>query len=134
MWTSNKCDRIFHDASQSQSCKKVHLQSHFISKPLAHNLFDHLVHTINSRIGTCKIISIPCYIHLFGNYDFLAALPKKDHLEIRFALDQKIPSPKLTHCVPLSQTTYKNCFKLTSKQDLDSQLLSWIKASYHLKD
>jgi hypothetical protein len=35
--------------------------------------------------GRKLVVSLPCCIHLYGEYDFLAVLPKKDRLEIRFA-------------------------------------------------
>jgi hypothetical protein len=86
MWTCSKCGRIFKSAHQPHSCKRIALEKHFENKEKAKELFGFLVEQINSKIGKCKIISIPCCVHLFGKYDFLAALPKKDRLEIRIAL------------------------------------------------
>ena len=133
MWTCPKCGRIFKKAKQPHSCKKVPLEKHFEGKEKARELFDHLVKQINKSVGKCKIISIPCCVHLFGKYDFLAALPKKDKLEIRFALDRKLNSPRLKQSVPMSSKVFKNCFDISSKEELDKEFIDWLKRSYYLK-
>jgi len=134
MWTCSKCGRIFKKANQPHSCRKIPLKQHFKNKDQAKELFDYLVSQINSKIGKCKIISIPCCIHLFGQYDFLAALPKKDRLEIRFALDRKIDSSRLKQCVPLSKKFFKNCFDIYSKKEINEEFIGWLREAYYLKD
>lgn len=132
MWTCAKCGRIFEKEGQPHSCKKVPLEQHFTNKNKAKELFEYLVKLVNEKIGKSKIISLPCCVHLFGSYDFLAALPKKDLLEVRFALDRKLAKAKV--CVPISAKTYKNCFNISSKDQFDSEFISWLEKSYHLKD
>jgi len=134
MWTCSKCGRIFKRAKQPHSCKKVSLEKHFENKEKAKKLFDFLVEEINSRVGKCKIISIPCCVHLFGRYDFLAVLPKKDRLEIRFALGRKLDSPRLKVCVPISAKVFKNCFDIFSEKEIDKEFIGWLRKSYCLKD
>jgi hypothetical protein len=134
MWTCPKCGRIFTKAGQPHSCKKIPLEKHFENKEKAKELFDFLVEQINRKIGECKIISIPCCVHLFGKYDFLAALPKKDRLEIRFALDRKLDSPRLKQSVPMSAKIFKNCINLGSVKEINEELIKWLSEAYHLKD
>ena len=133
MWTCSQCSRIFNKTSQPHSCKKIPLEEHFKNKSLAKGLFDHLVNQIDSQIGKCRIISLPCCVHLFGHYDFLAALPKKDRLEIRFALDRCLDTPRLKVCVPLSAHLFKNCLDLNTTTQIDSQLIGWLTESYNQK-
>jgi len=134
MWICFKCRRVFKKANQPHSCNKVPLEKHFENKEKAKELFNFLVEQINSNIGKCKIISIPCCVHLFGKYDFLAALPKKDKLEIRFALNRKLNSSRLKQGVPMSAKVFKNCFDIFSKKEIDKKFIDWLKESYHLKD
>jgi len=134
MWTCPKCGRIFKKTSQPHSCNKIPLEKHFVGKEKAKELFTYLVEQINDNVGKCKIISIPCCVHLFGKYDFLAALPKKDKLEVRFALDRKINSPRLKTCVPMSAKVFKNCFDIGKKEEIDDEFVGWLKQSYHLKN
>jgi hypothetical protein len=92
-----------------------------------------LVEQVNN-IGKVKIISLPCCIHLFGKYDFLAALPKRDGLEIRFVLNRVLNGPRLTQSVPMSSSVFKNCFEITSEKEIDNEFVGWLTESYHLKD
>ena len=134
MWTCSKCGRSFGKAHQPHSCKKVPIEQHFKNKEKAKELFSFLVERVDSRVGKCKIISLPCCIHLFGKYDFLAALPKRDKLEIRFGLYRKISDPRLIQTVPVSSRAFKNCFEVRSKKDIDSKFIGWVKEAYHLID
>ena len=134
MWTCPKCKRIFESTNCPHSCKSIPLEQHFKNKEKTKELFDLLLKTINEEVGKCRVVSLPCCIHLFGTYDFLAALPKKDKLEIRFALDRKIDSPRLKICVPMSSKVFKNCFDIYSKEELNDEFIGWVRESYHLKD
>lgn len=132
-WTCPKCGRIFKNKNQIHSCKKYPIDLHFKNKDHAKKLYIHLLKTTGSKIGKCKEISLPCCIHWFGNYDFVALLPKRDKLEVRFALDEKIKSKRIFASVPLSKSTYKNCLYIYKKDDIDRDLIGWLKRSYCLK-
>jgi hypothetical protein len=134
MWTCPNCGRIFEKAKQPHSCRKVPLEDHFKNKDKAKELFDYIAGKINITIGVTKIISLPCCVHLFGTYDFFAALPHRDSLEIRWGSDHDIKSARITQHVPISQTSVKNCLYLRSIEEIDEELLGWLKQSYHLKD
>jgi hypothetical protein len=131
MWTCSDCGRIFEKVKQPHSCQRVPVEEHFKHKEKAKELFSYLHTTIEKDIGTCQIISLPCCVHLFGLYDFLAALPKKETLEVRFTLNRKLSNTKA--CVPISAQAYKNCFDISSKEEFDDEFMSWLKESYFLK-
>ncbi len=133
MWTCPNCGRIFARTKQPHSCNKVPLGQHFKNKAKVKGLFDFLVNQINSKIGKCQIISIPCCIHLFGNYDFLAALPKRDRLEIRFAFGRKLDSSRLKQCVLMTAKLYKICIDIKETEDINEELIQWLNKAYYLK-
>lgn len=130
MWTCPKCERTFEKTGQMHSCRKISLEEHFKNKEKAKEIFDYLFETVNQEIGKCKIISLPCCIHLFGNYDFLAALPKKDSLEIRFSLNRKLENPRVIQAVLVSAKQYKNCIEIYQKKEIDSDLIELISEAY----
>lgn len=134
MWTCSNCNRVFQKVNQPHSCQKVSLKSHFEHKQTAKEIFDFLLQQIEKNIGKFQVISLPCCIHLFGSYDFLAAIPKKEGLEIRIGLPKKLNTPRLRSAIAVSSKAVKNCFDLDSIRQVDSELLNWIKESYHLKD
>lgn len=132
MWTCSKCNRIFDKEGQPHSCKKISLEQHFKNKDKARELFDYLVTVVDEKIGSCKVISLPCCIHLYGKYDFLAALPKRDSLEVRFSLNRRLTKARV--CVPVSAKSYKNCFDIGSKDQFDKEFVDWLTESYYLKE
>ena len=134
MWTCPQCGRIFNKANQPHSCRKIPLEEHFKNKQAARALFDFLLERINVEIGECQVISLPCCVHLFGSYDFLAALPKKDRLEIRFTSDRVMDHPRFHHCVPMSARVYKICLDVSKAEEIDEELMQWLRESYRLKD
>jgi len=112
----------------------VPLEKHFKNKDRAKVLFDWLVEAIWNDVGPCEIISIPCCIHLVGTYDFLAALPKKDSLEIRFALHRQLSHGRVSQCVQTSKTGWAVSIVLGSESDVDEEVLGWLRESYHIRD
>ncbi len=132
-WVCPKCRRQFSKKDQTHSCATKPLRDHFTNKPEAYKLFQALVKKINSHIGRVKVISIPCCIHLFGQYDFMAILPKKDGvLELRFSLDRALKNKRIFISVPVSKTAYKNCLRISSAKEIDAELLNWLKRAYAL--
>ena len=134
MWNCPNCKRIFEKTKQPHTCQKIPLEQHFKNKDKAKELFNYLVKQIIEKIGKCKTISLPCCIHLFGTYDFLAALPKKDKLEIRFALGRIINGPRLKQSVPISSVNFKNCIDIKEIGEINGELIKWLNEAYHLKD
>ena len=112
MWKCKKCGRIFEKIGQMHSCNKIPLDNHFKNKDKSKVLFDFLVKKINREIGKCEIVSLPCCIHLFSNYDFLAILPNKESLEIRSKL---------------------GVFKIKSIKEIDDKFMDRVRESYFLK-
>lgn len=134
MWSCPRCGRIFEKTKQVHSCRKIPLEQHFKNKDKARELFDCLVEKIDTKIGKCKVISLPCCVHLFGKYDFLAALPKKDRLEVRFNLSTELDSPRLKIAVKVNSKSYKNCIDIKEKEEINDELLCWISEAYNLKN
>jgi hypothetical protein len=134
MWTCPKCHRVFEKTAQSHSCHTVSLEEHFKHKDKAKKLFDYLLRIINTKIGTGKIISLPCCVHVFGSYDFIAVLPKKDRLEIRFGLNRIIDGSRIKQSIPISTTGFKHCLDIYNEKDIDEELVKWLIESYHLKE
>ena len=134
MWECPTCNRKFSKLNQPHSCSELPIEKHFENKDRAKELFDYLLSKITKEVGKCEIISIPCCIHLFGDYDFLVALPHKDRLEIRFASIEKITSPRITQSVSLSRKSVKFCLDIKNIDEIDTELLKWIEKSYFLKD
>lgn len=134
MWKCPKCKRIFQKTDQMHSCKSYPIELHFKNKEKAKEIYDELLSTVKSKVGKLSEISLPCCIHWYGTYEFLALLAKSDKLEVRFALDREIKNKRIYVSVRLSSSSFKNCLYLNDINDIDDELLDWIRESYNMKD
>ncbi len=130
-WECPNCHRTFRRAKQPHSCKTVSLENHLRSDQLRF-LFDYLLKELDREVGEFKVLSLPCCIHLVGEYDFLAVLAKKDHLEIRFVLKRELSNSKVKRSARISTTSYKHSVDVRTPEDIDETLLGWVREAYHL--
>jgi len=134
MWSCPTCERQFKRISQQHSCARKPINDHFVNKYETYKLYQTLLHTIGSKVGNFKVLSIPCCIHLVGGYDFIAILPKRRGvLELRFALNRALKNKRIFASVSLSSKSYKNCLLIKFSDDINSELITWLKESYELK-
>ena len=132
VWRCPKCNRAFRRTRQPHSCRTVSLESHLRhGEQRAH--FEHLVDEVNSKVGRCEVLSLPCCIHLVGKFDFLAVLAKKERLEIRFVLKRELASSRVQRSARISKTQYKHCVDVQAAEDIDEELLSWVREAYYLE-
>lgn len=130
MWTCPKCNRTFKREGQPHSCKSIPIEQHFNNKELAKELFDALLERVNKDIISCKILSLPCCVHLFGNRDFVATLPRKDRLELHFSSSNAIESPRIARSIQTSKNVYLNYVDITKREDIDDELMDWLRNSH----
>jgi hypothetical protein len=129
-WRCPRCDRTFARARQAHSCRTVSLEHHLRHGAVIQALFDRLVGEVERQVGRCEVVSLPCCIHLRGTYDFLAVLPKRDRLEVRFTLARRVVSPRIDRSEQTSRTGHKHRLHLASQEDIDAELLGWIAEAY----
>lgn len=130
-WRCPKCGRTFSRTGQPHSCSTVSLESHLPGGP-QRALFERLLAEVNSKAGECEVLSLPCCIHLVGRYDFLAVLPRKKRLEIRFVLERELANPRVQRSARISKALYKHSVDVRTAEDVDEELLGWLREAYHL--
>ena len=132
LWVCSKCKREFAKKNQSHSCKAYPIEKHFKNKEFAEFLFKYLKKEIEKNVGSLKIESLPCCIHLVSNYTFGAVWALKDRIRIDFRLDHEIKSSKINKTVKMSVNRYLYYLDITDKKEIDKKLLTWIKQAYEL--
>lgn len=134
LWACPKCGRTFAKKNQVHSCTVYPLKKHFVGKEeVAVPLFRELKTRIKKDIGSIKIISLPCCIHFFGKYDFAAVYALKDKVRIHFALDYKLKSSRIDKSSKYSAKRYMHSIDIESKDEIDKELIGWLKEAYHLR-
>ncbi len=132
MWRCPTCGRSFQRPSQAHSCQVITVDEHFTRRPTARILFDRLVAVLTEFIGPCEPVALRCCIHLALESDFLAVLPKRDRLEVRFVLPHVLDHPRVTRSVRISAHAAKHSVDVVHPDDIDAELVSWIKQAAQL--
>jgi hypothetical protein len=133
-WRCPSCSRVFRRTGQQHSCRIVSLEEHLAHEDATRPLFDELLARARSEIGAAEVVALPCCIHLSGTHDFLAVLPRKAWLEIRFSLRRELESPRIKHATRTGRSMYKHSTDIATVQDIDDELIGWLDEAYHLED
>lgn len=133
MWKCNKCHRSFAKNNQSHSCVVFPLEEHFKNKENQREFFNHYIDFIRKNIGDFKIEAVPCCIHLVSTYTFSAVWVMKDKIRIDFMLPDKLTSKRITKIEQPSANRYVHYLEIEKEEDLDEELLNWLKQAYFLK-
>ncbi|MDD5342695.1 MAG: DUF5655 domain-containing protein [Patescibacteria group bacterium] len=133
-WQCSRCHREFAKKNQQHSCVIYPLAKHFKDKLLAKELFGHLKKRITTAIGSVKIESLPCCIHLVSSYTFGAAWAMKDRIRIDFRVANPLKSRRFWKTLRMSANRYLYFLEIKSKKEIDRELIGWLNESYHFHD
>jgi hypothetical protein len=129
-WRCSTCGRTFARRGQTHSCTRVPIEAHIPHEGAVRTLFDALLDAVEVEVGPFEVVSLPCCIHLAGTDDFLAILPKRDRIEIRFTLHHRLHSPRILACTEISRESHKHRIDVTGVEEIDAELLSWLREAY----
>ncbi len=132
MWQCPKCKREFQKKNQSHSCVIYPIEKHFTNRDYSRSLFEKLVKMIEINIGKIKIESLPCCIHLVSSYTFSGVWLSKDKLKMDFRVDYQIDSERIIKQEKLSTNRDLYYVEVKDEEDIDKELLKWIRDSYFL--
>jgi hypothetical protein len=132
-WRCPRCSRVFRRTGQQHSCRVVSLEEHLAHGDAMRPVFDELLARVHRDIGAAEVVALPCCIHLSATHDFLAVLPRKARLEVRFSLRRELRSPRIKHATRIGGSTYKHSTDIATVQDLDEELIGWLREAYHLE-
>lgn len=132
MWTCPDCNRTFKNTNQSHSCTITDLGSHFINKE------QHVVKTFEKlfkeilKLDGVVVNSVKNAILFTVKTHFLAVKPKKGILDIEFVLPEKIEDFPIHKTFQASKYRWAHFVRLGSPEELDEQILGWIKWAYEI--
>lgn len=84
------------------------------------------------QFGEVKVAPKQTSIHLEKNSGFAGVHPRKTYFNLEFRTDYKIDDPRITRVQQLSARRFEHTVKLERTQDIDEQLLKWLKDAYDL--
>jgi hypothetical protein len=134
MWKCNKCKREFQKENQSHSCVVYPIENHFKNRDKEIvDLFYSLIKSIEKNVGSVKIESLPCCIHLLSSYTFSGVWILKDGVRFDFRLDRDIQSSRFTRKLQMSKNRFLYYLEIQKEEDIDKELIKWIGEAYKLE-
>ena len=135
-WTCPTCKRLFKKEKQTHSCKLFPVEHHFKNRSdEIKSLYDELLERIEKEVGDYHIEAVSCCIHLDkGAFTFLAVYQMKDKVRMHISFDHEVDHPRIVASSQISKTLYKHRVEIKEENEIDKELISWIKEAYTLKD
>lgn len=132
MWTCPECNRTFKNTHQNHSCLVTDIESNFVGKhENAKSTFDMLLSVVKAYVNV-TINSVKNTILFTNKTHFLAVKPKKEWLDIEFVLDEKVEGFPIHKTVQTTKTKWAHFVRLGSAEEVDRQLIDWIKRAYEV--
>ena len=133
-WTCPKCKRGFSREGQSHSCRPAPtLASHFEGKPPAlRQAFDRIVKALRKE-GPLRVEPVATNIHLAAGSAFASAKPQRAKMRVEFLLEKPLESGRVVKTERLSGTRYALHVDVEGPDDVDAELLGWLRAAYRLR-
>jgi len=95
-------------------------------------IYDRLINEL-SKFGKLKIEPKKTSIHLGNRFGFAGVYTRQNYINLEVHLNYKLTSPRATKVEQASANRYHHTIKLTNPNDIDSELLNWLKQAYDLK-
>ena len=71
-------------------------------------------------------------IHLMRSVGFAGVHPRKSYLYLNIRTDYPVDSPRIAKSEQVSKNRFHNELKLTSPDEIDAELVGWLKDAYAL--
>ena len=108
------------------------LEQHFQeSLPQIRRLFNKLVSQLE-KFGPVSVHSVKSGILLQRRLDFCVVHPRKRHLLVEVTGDRNLTDPVILKVVQPSPDRFIYTFHVSSAEDLNQKVLSWLKRAYQL--
>ena len=108
------------------------VESHFTDKsPVVREIYNKLLKVLR-QFGPVTEEPKKTSIHLAREAAFAGVSTRKDALWLNIRADHKIQSPRVHKVEQVSAKRFHNELKLTSPNEVDAELIGWLKEAYNL--
>lgn len=127
LWTCPKCKRKFERKDQPHSCKYYPIEQHFEHRSKERKLYEQLKKAIKINIDHVKVESLECCIHFVSNFTFAAVKIMKGKIRLDFALNHLLKNNRIIKSLKMSTNRWLYVVDLTEENDINDELLQWLK-------
>lgn len=133
LWRCPKCGRLFAKTRQSHSCAPQPVDQNFEGKPAClKEVFDELLRQVR-QYGPVRTDAVKSSIHFASKHRFAAVHVLRNSLSLEFILDRKLEHQRILRSQKFGKKSYSHFVKLAHKEDIDGELMRWLRRAYALK-
>ncbi|WP_448701323.1 DUF5655 domain-containing protein [Mucilaginibacter sp. AW1-3] len=101
-------------------------------EPVVTAIYERLIGELQ-KFGPIKIEPKKTSIHLGNRFGFAGVYTRKDYINVEVHLNHKLTSKRVSKVEQASANRFHHTIKLTSPDEIDGELLDWLKDAYDLK-
>ena len=131
-WTCSICERTFARNKQAHSCEIHDINSIFFDKPPEiYELYKSLISRIQ-KLGPLEVHVAKWNVTLRSHTAFMSIFPEKKDLALAFLRDEALDDFPVYSSYQSSKKRWSNHVKIETEEEIDTQLMGWIKDAYDL--
>jgi hypothetical protein len=132
MWRCGACGRRFANRNQSHFCGRHTLREHLRGRtPEALAIYRGFV-KLARRCGRFAILPEKTRIAFQVRMSFAAVSFRRDGLNGHVVLARRLENPRFTRIETISPRNHVHNFQLRSLDELDAELLAWLREAYRV--
>ena len=132
MWICPDCGRKFARNKQSHSCESYSLEDLLRGKnPAMVELFQQLMNRVN-QFDEVELHPTKWGITVRHLSTFLSVMVEKDHLTLVFVSREPVEEFPVYQNYHYSANRWHNAVKIESEEEIDDQLINWLKAAWEV--
>jgi hypothetical protein len=130
LWQCPACGEKFVTKNMWHSCGKFSLEDLFArSEPHVFEFYQDFAALVKS-CGPVTIIPQKTRLVFQARVRFISCTPRKNYLLCSFGLSRKLASPRFHKITRYAPRWFGHEYRLTAKEELDDELIVWIRESY----
>ena len=100
--------------------------------PIVAKIYTRLIKELR-KFGPLKIEPKKTSIHLGNRFGFAGVYSRSDYINLEVHLNYSLKSKRVSKVEQASANRFHHTIKLTSPEEVDKELLGWLKEAYELK-
>lgn len=130
LWTCSACGRSFVTRNMNHSCGRWTVEDSLAGRPpQVRALFD-AVPTVVSAFGPVTLVPYRDRVAFMDRVRFAGVRPRSRWLDVDFWLPRRVESPRLRKVETLSPYAHIHLVRISSIEDLDSELIGWLREAH----
>jgi hypothetical protein len=130
LWKCPLCNRRFANRNQFHFCARYTVRQHLKGKsPLAISLFREFAKLVR-RCGPVIVFANKTRIGFQVRMAFADVILKREWLDAYIILARRLENRRFTKIETLSPRNHIHYFRIRSREELDAEVLSWLREAY----